>query len=289
MKQIFLSFIAAFTCTVAMAQSGDSILAYAVDSTQPKSTFTIGAVYTNNASYYGQKSVEKMPYIALAAVYRHHSGLYITGMGYRLLNDSAKFGSAYSVGAGFAFPLGKSVNADLSYDYSIYPKLSPFLQAANPHSIDLTITREGWVNLSVAGDYAFGKTNDFFVTPQIDKDIDLFNIGKKALVSFNPSLDLTAGTQHFYEYYLSEKSIRDSLIGILLPPVFGGSPQQEEGTLKTTSRFDMLSYNLKLPLSYNRSNMKAEVSGQFSLLSNRAETRPGKINSFFSAALYYQF
>ncbi len=291
MKQFILSIIALLGCAMSMSQSGaDSALAPSADSVIAKrSTFTIGTVYSNNASYYGQKSVEKMPYIALAAVYRFRTGFYVTGMGYRLLNDSARFGSAYSIGAGFSFPLGKSVSADLSYDYSIYPKLSPFLQAANPHSINLTIAREGVVDLSISGDYAFGKTNDFFITPQISRDIDLFSIGKNDLISFSPSLDITAGTQHFYEYYQEEKSIRDSILGILVPPIFGGSPSEENPTIKATSRFELLSYNLKLPVSYNRSNLKLEVSGQFSLLSKQAQSQPGKVNSFFSAAFYYQF
>lgn len=291
MKQVSLIIITLFVCAAAMAQSGDSTQALSTDSTlAKKSTFTIGTVYANNADYYGQKSVEKMPYIALAAVYHHHSGFYISGMGYRLLKDSARIGSAYSIGAGFSFPLSKLVNADVSYDYSIYPQLSPFLQAANPHSVNLTFAHEGTVNLSIAGDYTFGKTNDFFVTPQIGKDIDLFSIGKKDLVTFNPSLNATAGTQRFYEYYLKEKSIRDSLLGLLIPPIFGEpSPGEEEGTLTTTSRFELISYNLKLPLAYNRSNLKLEVAAQFSLLSKQAQSQPGKVNSFYSAAFYYQF
>lgn len=290
MKQLILFILAAFSSATVLAQSGDSTQAPSADSIQAKrSTVTVGAVYANNASYYGQKSVEKMPYVALAAAYRHHSGLYVTAMGYRLLNDSAKLGSAYSIGAGFSFPLGKSVTADISYDYSIYPKLSPFLQAANPHSINLTLSHEGAVTVSISGDYAFGKTNDFFITPQISKDINLFSIGKKDLVTLSPSLEMTAGTQHFYEYYLKEKNIRDSILGILIPPVLGGSPSEQEATLKTTSRFEFLSYNLKLPLAYNRSNLKLEVAAQFSLLSEQAQSQPGKVNSFFSAAFYYQF
>ena len=282
MKQYYLSLIAFFTWTIGMAQSeGDSIQA-------KKSTFTIGAVYANNASYYGQRSDERLPYVALAAAYHHRSGFYLTGMGYRLLNDSALLASAYSLGAGFSFPLGK-FTADLSYDYSIYPRFSPFLQAANPHSVNLTIARESVVNLSISGDYAFGKTNDFFITPQISKDIDLFNIGKNDLVSFNPSLDMTAGTQHFYEYYQEKKGIRDSILGILMPPVLGGSLSEENPTIKATNRFEILSYNLKLPVSYNRNHLKLEVSGQFSLLSKQAQSQPGEVNSFFSTAFYYQF
>ncbi|MFT3701343.1 MAG: hypothetical protein QM802_03195 [Agriterribacter sp.] len=288
MKQIIMLVTVLFVLSAGMAQSGDTTTRAAADSNKQQSTFTIGSVYANNANYYGQKSVEKMPYVALAAVYHHRSGFYISAMGYRLLNDSAKFGSAYNVGIGFSFPISKSISGDISYDYSIYPTLSPFLQASNPHNANLTLKRQGMLDFSVSGIYAFGKTNDFFVIPELSKDIDLFNIGNGGLVTLSPSIDLTAGTQHFYNYYLKEKSIRDSLLGLLVPPVFG-EPANEEGTTKMTSRFDVLSYNLKLPLSYNRSNLKVEVNAQFSLLSKKAESQPGKINYFFGGAFYYQF
>lgn len=269
--------------------SADTTLVPSADSTPPKSsTLTLGSVYANNASYYGQKSAERMPYIALAAVYQHRSGFYVKGMGYRLLKDTSSWASAYSVGAGYSFTLYKSLTADISYDYCFYPKLSPFLQAANPHSINLTFSREGKVNLSLAGDYAFGKTNDIFVTPQIGKDVNLFSITKKDIVTISPSLDVTVGTQYFYAYYLEQKNIRDSVLS-LVSHVLGGPSPAPKSTTKTTSTFDLLSYNLKLPLAYNRSHLKLEIAAQLSLLSNQAQSDPGKLNSFFSASFYYQF
>ena len=46
------------------------------DSTKTKATLTIGATYSNNANYYGQRTQENLPYVAAGATYRFKSGIY---------------------------------------------------------------------------------------------------------------------------------------------------------------------------------------------------------------------
>jgi hypothetical protein len=78
------------------------------------------------------------------------------------------------------------------------------------------------------------------------------------------------------------------LLGVLLPPVFGTTPSQQP-VITTTTKFSLISYNFKLPLAYNRANYLFEVAYQLSVLSQDAETGPGKVNSFGSISFYYQF
>lgn len=276
------------------------------DSTPPKSTFTIGTSFANNANYYGQRAEEKTPYIALLASWNHKSGFYLTTVAYRLLNDSSRLASAYNFGAGYEFKLSKTFSLDLGYNYTLYPDLSPFLQAANPHMANLTLTHEKWMKSSLTLDYAFGKTNDFFTTAGASKQFDLFSIGKNDIVTFTPLIEITAGTQHFYEYYGKEKNLRDSILGkikSLLPGRGNGNGNGNGGgngnnngngngtTIieKNITSFDLLSYNLKLPVAYNRSHMMFEVSCQFSLLGDKVAYRPGELNTFIGASFYYQF
>jgi len=175
------------------------------DSTARKSTLTLGTVYANNASYYGQKPEGNTAYIALAASYKFKSGFYLSGMAYKLLNEKTSSVSASSVGAGVNFKLAKKLSADISYTHSFYPTYSPMLQAANAENASLELAYESWMHVSLTGDFDFGKTNDEFVTAAISKSINLFSIGKKDVVTIVPSADITAGTQHFYQTYLTEK------------------------------------------------------------------------------------
>lgn len=265
-----------------------------VDSTapaKPTNSLTLGVSYANNASYYGQKAEEKTPYIAAVAAYRLKSGFYLTGSAFRLLNDSAKIASASSLGAGFAFDIGKKIKADLSYSHTFYPALSPFLQAANNNMASATLSYQYFLKTSIGADYAFGLQQDIFGTFSTSKDILLATLAKgKAGISIEPSIEIVAGTQRFYTTYVQEKRERDSLLGLSLPPIFGGGGSTTTTTTtEETTSFDLLSYNFRLPVSYYRSKYLLELAYQLSLLSNKAQTNPGKINSFVNISFYYQF
>jgi hypothetical protein len=262
------------------------------DSIPAKSTITLGAVYANDASYYGQKANESTPYVAVAANYQLTSGIYFTAQSYKLLNENTSTVSAVSLGAGVGFNLSKNLAADLSYSHSFYPEYSPLLQAANLDNASITLSYDGWIKPALTGDYAFGKTSDAFVTGAISKAVNLFSIGNKDIVTITPSADVVAGTQHFYQTYVTKKKLRDSLLGILTGPPFGNPPGNNNGnntnTVETTD-FNILSYNFKLPLAYNRPHYVLEAAYQLSLLSNHVEADPGKTNSFLTFSFYYQF
>lgn len=259
----------------------------AVSASKPKNTLTVAAVYANNASYYGQKSIEQTPYAAIAASFRLKSGFYLTGQTYKLLNEQTSKVSAASLGAGVNFMMGKKLSADISYSHSFYPAGSPLLQAANIDNASLALSHSGWINTTVTGDYAFGKTDDAFVTAGISKVISLFSIGSKDLVSISPSADVVGGTQRFFKNYITEKQVRDSILGL---PVLVGEPQSYSDTSSTSvTSFNALSYNFKLPLSYSRAHYTLEAAYQLSVLSKQSKSDPGKLNSFFTMSLYYQF
>jgi hypothetical protein len=293
MKQILLLLTILFSGNYCLAQADSLLLKDSLiqkDSVAPeKSTLTLGVSYANNANYYGQKAAERMAYVATAASYRHRTGFYLNGVAYRLLDDNSHVVSAYSAGVGVDFKLSKRLSADLSYTHTFYPELSPFLQASNPHMASISISHQGWLTTSVGGDYAFGKTNDFFTTIGVSKQINLFSVSRKDVVTLTPVLDVTGGTQRFYKYYVTEKNLRDSLLDIL-PPILGTPPRSGSTTsIEAVTSFDLLSYNLKLPLAYNRSSYMIEVACQLSLLGQKAQSDPGKLNSFFTGSFYYQF
>ncbi|HJY23214.1 MAG TPA: hypothetical protein VJ279_10035 [Hanamia sp.] len=259
------------------------------DSIPAKSTVTLGAVYANDASYYGQKANESTPYVAVAANYQLTSGIYFTAQSYKLLNENTSTVSAVSLGAGVGFNLSKNLSADLSYSHSFYPEYSPLLQAANLDNASIALSYDGWIKPTLTGDYAFGKTSDAFVTGAISKAINLFSIGNKDIVTITPSTDVVAGTQHFYQTYVTKKKLRDSLLGILPVPPFGNPPAGNNTNTVETIDFNILSYNFKFPLAYNRAHYVVEAAYQLSLLSNHVEAAPGTVNSFLTFSFYYQF
>jgi len=262
----------------------------ATDTTGTKSSLTVGAVYANNASYYGQRAQENIPYVAAGATFRLRSGFYLSGLAFRILNDTSAAVSAGNLGAGIAFKLSKKLSADLSYSHTFYPQYSPFLQASSPDNASAALVYETWLNAKLNVDYAFGKSSDLFVTAGIGKVISLGSITAKDVISITPEFSVVGGTQHFYQTYITEKRLRDSLLGVLLTPIVGAPPSQGgTTTTTTTTTFSVLSYNFKFPIAYSRANYMLELDYQLAVLSNKAQSGPGQANSFFNAGFYYQF
>ena len=287
MKSIILCSIMALSCVYCFGQSDTA--STATDSIPLKSTLTLGAVYANNASYYGQKAKENIPYVAVAANYLLKSGIYFTAQSYKLLSENTSTVSAVSLGAGVAFNLNKKLSADISYSHSFYPAYSPLLQAANLDNASVALSYNGWIKPTLTGDYAFGKASDAFVTAAISKEINLFSISDKDIIKITPSADVVGGTQHFYQTYVTKKKLRDSLLGILTGPPFGNPRAGNDSHTTETTAFNVLSYNFKFPLSYNRAHYMIEAAYQLSLLGNQVAAGAGDINSFFTFSFYYQF
>ena len=255
-----------------------------------KTTFTMGAVLGNNTSYYGQKPLDPTPYLAVAGSLKFPSGIYFTGTAYKLLNDSGSLASAGSLGAGIEVKLGNKVTADFSYNHTFYPMNSPFLQAANNNTLSGTLTYNYFLTSSFNYDYAFGDQQDMFATFSTSKFINCGNLfSKKDGFGFTPALEISAGTQRFYQTYITEKKIRDSIAGIPLLLLPGTEQTVTETTTDLKTSFDLLCYTFKLPLSYYRASYLVEAAYQLSVLSNKVESAPGSKNSFFTLSFYYQF
>ena len=287
MKSIILITALALSSGLCFGQT-DSAASEVSGNTPAKSTLTLAAVYSNNANYYGQKSETNLPYAAFAANYQLKSGFYFTGQTYKLLNDNTSTVSAASLGAGLNFKVGNKLTTDISYSHSFYPEYSPMLQAANLDNASISLSYDSWIKPALTGDYAFGKASDAFITGGLSKAINLFSIGKKDIVTITPSANVVAGTQHFYQTYLTQQKLRDSVLAILTDPLFGNPSSSHTDTIETKT-FNILSYNLKVPIAYNRAHYLVEAVYQLSLLSDKAQSGAGKVNSFFTVSFYYQF
>ena len=290
MKPLTTLIIAALWSAHGYGQTDTLAKPAATDSAATKSSLTLGVVYANNANSYGQRAQENIPYIAGGATYRFRSGIYLSGLAFKILNDTSAFVSATNLGAGINFKLGKKWSADLNYSHTFYPQYSPFLQASSPDNAAVALIYENWLTAKLNVDYAFGQSSDIFVTAAIGKAINLGSITAKDVLTITPEFNVVGGTQHFYQTYISEKKLRDSLLGVLLSPITGTPPTESSTTTTTTTTtFNLISYNLKFPIAYSRANYMFEIEYQLAVLSNKAQTGAGQANSFFNASFYYQF
>lgn len=268
-----------FSFTQSLAQSNADAVNQTGSVEKKKTVFTIGALYCNNANYYGQVADEKTPYIALSGSVRMPFGLYFTGLAYKLLNDSNTV-SASALGAGYEFNITPKLTGDIGYNHTFYPSNSPFLQASNPDILSAALNYQHIFTTGLTFDYAFGKeTSDYFLTLSNSRAFDFYTKDQKAIFSITPQVDITAGTQKFYSSYREKRNNKGR-------PANPGQPAII--TMEQTN-FGVLSYNFKVPVSYSRASYMLEAAYQLSVLGNNVASGTGSAHSFVTLSAYYQF
>ncbi|MGX5689515.1 hypothetical protein [Arcticibacter tournemirensis] len=255
-----------------------------------KTTLTLAALYSSDISYYGQAASQKFPYVLINATARLPSGLYFSAGSYKLLNYGSGV-SATDLGAGFDYDVNDELNIDLSYTYSLFPSNSPLLQAANENNINVSVAYSSpWFKSTLSTDYAFGKQSDIFLGLSNSREISLGSLfNEKNIIYIEPAIEVVAGTRRFYESYTIAKSQRDKAKGKApTSPGNSGSAAVSTETIEY-SRFNMLSYNFKIPVGLSRGNYIAEFSYQFSVLNSKENADLKPRLSIFGLSCYYQF
>ena len=246
-----------------------------------KATLTLAATYGNNVSYFGQATLEKLPYLLTNATFRLSNGLYFSAGSYKLLNIGTGI-SASDLGIGYDHTFSPNFQAGINYTRSFFPKNSPLLQAANENNINAQIDYQWpWFKSTLSTDFAFGMEKDVFISFNHAKPIELGSLfNKKDQIALEPAIELVAGTQHFLETYTQKKNQGKGK--------GSGNGNQEIIEIPTTS-FNLLTYNLKIPFTYSRANYMAEFAYQYSFLGAKAIAETKSTQSFFNLSFYYQF
>ncbi|WP_316789340.1 hypothetical protein [Pedobacter frigoris] len=253
-----------------------------------KINVTVAAMYSSNASYYGQTTAEKLPYVLANATVRFPVGLYLSAGTYKLLNIGSGL-SETDLGIGFEHDFSERLSVGLGYTKSFFPSNSPLLQAANDNNLDLSVGwKWPWFTTKLETNYAFGSENDVFLGIENSRSIELGQLfSEKDALSIEPAIEIVAGTQHFFNTYQQQKIKNNNGNGK------GNNNGNGNGNVVTITEpatsFNLLSYNFKLPLYYSRASYMAELSYQFSVLGAEAITEAKRSQSFIGLGFYYQF
>ncbi|MGJ7033767.1 hypothetical protein [Niabella hirudinis] len=294
MKKLFIALLCCTGALPLFAQDSTSASAASADTVKEKTTLTVAALYGTGIDYYGQTTEQRLPYLALNATLRIPAGVYLSATGFHLFSDSLLL-SASALSLGYSFNISSRLSGDVSYTRSFYPSNSPFLQASSPNLGTASLSYDHFLKTTLEADLAFGRQTDYFTTLSNSKSFDVNLSGGRAILNFTPELAITAGTQQYYETYLTEKGNqgngKGNGNGNGNGKSNGNTPQPPGQTVTTTidyKKYGLLSYNLKLPASYNRASYLIEAALKLSLLGNNTPNK-GRINSFFTLSAYYQF
>lgn len=254
---------------------------------KPKTSLNLATIYASDANYYGQVSSERLPYVLANASLNFPSGFFLSAGAYKLVNIGSGV-SGVDLSAGYDFKLSKNLSSSLSFTRSFFPDSSLFLQSANLNMASGSLSYDWqWLNTGINADYAIGDQNALFMTFNASKLLDLGSLGSKDYISFEPSFQVVGGTQQITTTEEVPQSGGNGGGLLRRLPQIGNKDPQYRNVEKIS--FDLLSYNLKLPIAYNRANYAVEATYQGSILSNKVEGASQKPRSFLYLGFYYMF
>jgi len=289
------------------------------------SSLTIGTSYGNTANYYGQTTAERLPYTSINASYNYKNGLWTSVSALKLLTSGSGI-SETSVSAGYDFDITKKLGGSFSYTRFFFAKNSPLPQSVNPNNVSANLSYNWkWFNTGLYGDYVFGnfrdssvnnKLNDFFLTFNASKEIDLGSFTKKDYITITPSIQLTGGTQRLGRSSseaaeidnpnllqpiarknertgtIFQRNRRTSFISpediqkLKLPR---GDKSKGETSVVQSTTFDLVTTNFRLPLAYNRAHYTVEAAYQLSVPNRNFEGIVHENQSYFTLSFFYLF
>ena len=257
-----------------------------------KTSLTLATIYSTNANYYGQTTEAKLPYLLTNATLRFKNGFSFSVGGYKLLNSGSGI-SEFDLGVGYDYKISKNSSGSFGYTRSFYPDNSPLIQSVSGNTASATLAYD-WklFNTLISSDFAFGDGNSFiFLTLGNSKLFDLGSVfSDKDYLSLEPSIEIVSGasisendTASNGSSSVGGKKKKGGLVRKLFP-----QPSSATNSF-TIPPFDLLSYNFKLPLAYNRTHYTIETSYQLSVLGKNLAGYSSPTRSFFNLSFYYMF
>jgi len=226
----FISLIFCLACSYA---------ALAQDSTTAKTHLAVSATYNSGLNYYGRvdslHSKGYYPSVGLTL----KNGLYATTTFVFVQNSLIDQYAATLVEGGYNFNNRKNTWAgSLSASRYFYKSDVSLVQSAVKEVVSASLTHLNKViNITVGGNVKWSGNTDVGLQAGLDHIIRIPTIFGKDVLVLDPSANVFAGTQNFTKTWYEKKSF-------LLFPV------AEEQVTANSRQFNVLSYELSLPIVY---------------------------------------
>jgi hypothetical protein len=255
------------------------------DTTVRKQSVSAGVSYGSDASFFGRSNKVKYPFYTTDVVYNTKFGLFAYGSAWKVLGSRPDI-DELDLGIGYSYKFSNAFKGAVSYTNFIFNGESQILKSASSNDIDLKNTYDWKILKSgVTLDYLFGKTDDFFATISnshyFESSFGVFD--DKDYLTFTPSFNVILGTQNFVQKYSHDHDFfQDVNPGPVPPP--------NEAAYRSANRnFNILDYNVRIPLAYNRPHYTLEASYKYSIPVNVQGLLTTKSQSFYNLTFYYVF
>jgi hypothetical protein len=269
-------------------------IADTTDTTSKKQSASLGVSYGSDASFFGRTNEVKYPFYTTDFIYNTKSGFFVYGSAWKVFGSKPTL-DEIDLGAGYSYKLSKKFSGTFSYTKFLFSDSTQILKSASSNDIDWKNTFD-WKVLksSVTLDYLFGKSNDFFVTISnshyFESSFSVFDA--KDYITFTPSFNIILGTQNFVQRFSHDHNFfgdaddRNPANNSYVPPP---PPPNETDYQNANRNFNILNYNIKIPVAYNRPHYTIEASYKYSIPVNVQGFLTTTNQSFFNLTFYYVF
>lgn len=240
----------------------------------------------NNLSFYGRIQPVPYPYLTTELTYTSRYGVWASVVVSNLLPTEALVDETNLL-VGWDGDLTKHLDASISYARFFFPSNSPLIKSSVNNSLESFIGYDwGYVYSRLNVDFLFGPdSRDGFVMLDNSRYFALKQLGK-GLLSTEPKASIIAGTQNFDAVSVVQQLQRGNSIKSLGK---GKTKNHQITTTTYSTRFDVLAYELHLPLSYTIGKVTAQATYRYLVPVNLVDDDESEDSSFFTASLQVTF
>ena len=229
-----------------------------------KNEFSASLNYQSTLHYLGRVDSLKSSGLFQVIGFKSKMGLYLNSTFIFFQNAATPLSYTGTIlEAGYRFPYSKNFSGNIYYNHFLYKDKSVLQQAALKGQAGINTTYNNKVvNVNLGGDVKFSNgQSDFGLTAGLDRLFLFTGIIDNAVLALNPSAYVYSGT---HNYFQNVKKNNGQGIGNLL-----GS---NSSSLKQAKQFEILAYELSVPVVLVKGKFNAYVSPAYVMPQNLVAT-----------------
>jgi hypothetical protein len=279
---VWLMVIGASTWPLHAAQAQDTLATRA----PRRGSLSALVGYGSNLAFYGRVQPVPYPYLTSEVRYTSRFGLWASVVVSDLLPTGTVLDETNLL-AGWEGDLTKKLDASVSYARFFFAPNSPLIKSSVNNSVESYLGYDwGYVYTRLNADFLFGPdSRDGFVQLENSRYFALKTLGK-ATLSAEPKLGVIAGTQNFDAVSVVQQLQRGNSIKSLGK---GKTKNHQITTTTYSTRFDVLAYELQVPVSYTLGKVMGQVSYRYLVPVNVPDDDESSPSSFLTATFLVTF
>jgi len=257
---------------------------------EKKASFKFGVNYLNDAVFLGRADTIKTPFIEPELKYTFKPGIYISGNLDVIPNRTTKKLDGGSLSAGYEYDITDDLSGGVSFSKLFYNANSTQIGSSIGETINANMDYDikGIITPSVSVDYNMLKSgfgSDILINAGLAHDFAKLGVlGSDDLLIISPTATVNAGTQNFYDAYLTIKKYKLTKKGQAREAVAKKLLAAQDAKL---AKFKLLDFELSAPVEYKAGHFIFSFTPTYAFAENKLPARitSGMANS--SGGLFY--